>query len=126
LRQLFTLAESQGITVQEVELRTFRGFYVPEYRTIVLSSLLNGPQKRSTFAHELGHAHYGDATAPNEYVAEFQERRANEWAARLLIDPYEYERAETIYGPHPGGLAQALSVTREIVEAFRTTYARCA
>ena len=126
MRQLFALAESQGIAVQDAELRTFRGFYVPEYRTIVLSSLLNGTQKQCTFAHELGHAHYGDATAPNEYVDESQERRANEWAATLLIDPYEYERAETLYGPHPGGLAQALGVTREIIEAFRMTYAGCA
>ncbi|TNM55888.1 ImmA/IrrE family metallo-endopeptidase [Brevibacterium sediminis] len=126
MNQLFALAESQGITVQEAELRTFRGFYVPAYRTVVLSSLLNEVQKRSTFAHELGHAYYGDSTAPSDQVAEFQERRANEWAAELLIDPYEYERAETLYGPHPGGLAQALGVTRELVEAFRMTFARCA
>lgn len=120
MKDLFALAESNGIKVQEVRLRAFRGFYVDEVQIIVVSSLLNTTQKRTTLAHELGHAHYGDVAVLDEPLREWQERRADEWAAELLIDPQQYAEAEALHGPHPGAIAQHLNVTRELAEVWQS------
>ncbi|CAQ04527.1 ImmA/IrrE family metallo-endopeptidase [Corynebacterium urealyticum] len=42
-------------------------------------------QYRSTLAHELGHAYYGDEPTGNGHYDQGQEARTDEYAARLLI-----------------------------------------
>ena len=126
MKDLFALAKSNGIKVQEVRLRTFRGFYVNEVQIIVISSLLNTAQKRTTLAHELGHAHYGDVAVLDEPLREWQERRADEWAAQLLINRHEYDAAEELHGTHPGTIAQQLNVTRELAEVWQSLMRKAA
>lgn len=126
MNKLFALAESNGIKVQEVRLRTFQGFYVKEAQIIVVSSLLSHTQKRSTLAHELGHAHYGDVAALDRPMREWQERRADEWAAQLLINRQEYDAAEELHGPHPGTVAHHLNVTRELTEVWQSLMRKAA
>ncbi|SMY01422.1 protein of unknown function (DUF955) [Brevibacterium sp. 239c] len=126
MKNLFALAESKGIKVQEVQLRAFRGFYVKEVKIIVVSSLLNTAQKRTTLAHELGHAHYGDEAVLDQPMHEWQERRADEWAAQFLIAPQQYAEAESLHGPHPGAIAQHLNVTRELTEVWQTLIRKAA
>lgn len=57
------------------------GAYIHAYRLVVLRHDLGPAQRRSTLAHELGHAHYGHTGHHPT-----QERLANRWAANLLLD----------------------------------------
>ncbi len=57
------------------------GAYIHAYRTVVLRHDLGPQQRRSTLAHELGHAHYGHTGHHPS-----QEKLADRWAASLLID----------------------------------------
>ncbi|WP_423803321.1 ImmA/IrrE family metallo-endopeptidase [Paraburkholderia fungorum] len=52
-------------------------------------------QYRSVLAHELGHAAHGDTPTGNGHYDQRQERHADEYAARLLISPVEFEAAAT-------------------------------
>lgn len=126
MTDLLAFAESKKIRVQEAPLHRVRGFYQPETRLIVISSHLTQIQAHCTLAHELGHAVYGDRPTRNHSQHDFQERRANEWAATTIIDPHDYAEAEQLYGPHPGALAQQLRVTRELIEAWQNCYRRAA
>lgn len=65
-----------------------------DYRThrIILRRRLAGSQRRSTLAHELGHAvHRHKGRSPE------QEREARIWAVQRLIDPEEFRIATSIY-----------------------------
>lgn len=119
-------AEAQGYEVIERPMERLRGFYEPQFNLIVLSSLLTEVQKKSTLAHELGHANFGDHPTTDPRLHEFQERRATYWGAQMLIDTYAYAEAESLYGSHPGALAQALGVTRELVVSWQTYMGRAA
>ena len=91
------------------------GYYRDSERLIVLDLCLAESAEVSVLSHELGHAHYRDTgTDPR------QEVRADRWAARRLIDPHEYARAEEMVGPHPGALAVELGVSRWVVETFQS------
>lgn len=96
-----------------------RGEYRHQHRLITLNPKMSEVLQRSTLAHELGHAHYGDMWVADPNAAEFQERRANQFAARILISPTEYAVAEALVGPHSGALAKELGVARYIVEAWQ-------
>jgi len=74
--------------------------------------------QRVTLAHECGHAWHGHDWA-GRHDAERDERQANAYAARLLIDARDYAYAETVVGEHPGAIARELGVTRELVELWR-------
>ncbi|WP_075815920.1 ImmA/IrrE family metallo-endopeptidase [Corynebacterium sp. CNJ-954] len=67
-------------------------------------------------AQELGHANYGDEHSDDPRL----ERRADLWAAQLVISEPDYREAEQDYGPHPGALAWALGVTRDVVDTRHT------
>lgn len=121
---LHHLAEAMNVRVLELPLREWRGAWHYPSRTIVVSNRLTTPQKRATFAHELGHAYYGDRQHADS--DSYQERRATAWAAQTLITPDAYAEAEALYGPHPGALAQQLGVTREIIDAWRDCYRKAA
>ena len=56
------------------------GAYSHRLGTIIIRDTLGPVSKRSTLAHELGHAHHGH-TGHHP----FTERHAKEWAARRLI-----------------------------------------
>lgn len=96
-----------------------RGEYRHLPRLITLNPRMSESLQRSTLAHELGHAYYGDTWAADPEVLMLQERRANTYAAGLLITPSEYALAEQLVGPHTGALAKELGVARYIVEAWQ-------
>ncbi len=77
--------------------------------------------QKSTLAHELGHAHHGDAWTDDPHIKQLREDRANAYAARLLISPLEYAIAERLVGHHTGALAKELGVAAYIIEAWKQT-----
>lgn len=86
---------------------------------IVLNPRMTLTQAASTLAHEAGHWEFGDteSTPANE-------RRAWEFGASLIVEPWEYARAERIVGCHPAALAIELDVTVRVVEAWRRWWLR--
>lgn len=89
------------------------GYYSPEHQIIVLRMDLTPFEKRSVLAHEIAHAHYGDSCSEGP-----EERRANRFAAALLIKPEQYAAAENI-DPHPAAIADELGVTPKVVENYQ-------
>lgn len=116
--QLLRLVEEHGLQVVERAGGT-RGGFDPLSRTIRLDPGMSGRTRRSVLAHELAHAVLGHVPTTARLPRERQERRADEWAARLLITPSAYAEAEAVRGPHAPSLAFELGVTVELVLAFQ-------
>lgn len=93
------LADEWGAALQWGELTGCgasdrrRGEYHHDSRQIIVRPGMTGKQTLCTLAHELGHAYYGDHTSSSGV-----ETRAWGWAARALIDPDRYARAERLVG----------------------------
>lgn len=96
------------------------GMFLHRRRVILLRKGLDYWKRRSVLAHELGHVYYGDEIHGDTRL----ERRANEYAALLLISKDEYRAAEEIYGPHPGAIAHELGVTPDVVKTWCDIYSR--
>ena len=112
---LIQAAEARGIAVWWHRGGP-KGAWLPEANAVTIRHGMDDAETISTIAHELGHAHHGD---PAGHLPAF-ERRADEFAARLIISPVEYAAAEIQYGPHPAGIARELGVTKHLVEIFQT------
>ena len=93
-----------------------QGVYVREKNLILLDTQLRGVQLRCVLAHEISHARHMDAGC---HVDKWVERRADQEAAKMLIDPLEYAYAETIYEGNAMGMARELNVLPWVVEAYR-------
>jgi Zn-dependent peptidase ImmA (M78 family) len=121
MQELLGLARSHGLTVEwSAALGEYvRGLYEHERRVITLASGLTGAQARATLAHEIGHAWYGHRRTGDPYRDADAERLADEYAARLLIDPIAYAAAEQLVGPHPGAIARELGVTAAVVQVWQ-------
>lgn len=89
------------------------GYYDHSRRIIVLRLDLTPYEMRSAMAHELAHAFYGDSCSSAS-----NERRAERYAAQLLIDPEDYARAEA-GGSDIWAIADDLRVTVELVQTYR-------
>lgn len=96
-----------------------RGVYDHEGATIFLNARLTVAQMRCTLAHELGHAWHQHRWVGHPHVDREAERRADEHAAQLLINPRDYARAERLYGPHAGAIAVELEVSPDVVTVWR-------
>ncbi|MGJ0388932.1 ImmA/IrrE family metallo-endopeptidase [Microbacterium sp. CGR1] len=118
MERLLRLLEDNGLHLIERSGRTFGG-YEPRTATIRVTPGLSARTTCSVLAHELAHAMLGHTPTADAVERERQERRADEWAARLLITPAAYAAAERARGPHPASLAFDLGVTIEIVIAYQ-------
>lgn len=116
------IAELFGVQVIETDGLDPRwnGMYRHQKRIIYLRKGLDPWKKRSIFAHELAHAFYRDEAHGDPRT----EKRANQWAAQLLISKDEYRAAELLHGPHPGAIAHELGVTPDVVNTWRDIYVR--
>lgn len=128
MRALLAIAAEYGVRVHVWGLpQGTRGLYDDEEKRIYLNLRLTHNERRSTLAHEIGHAHYGhDCHSPKG------ERQARIYAARLLIDPAEYARLDRINSDQYW-LAEELSVTPQVIFDYeqhcltrlrRVTYSR--
>lgn len=121
--RLHALAEHLGVAVTYHHSGP-KGLYVAEGRFITLRDGMGWRKLRSTFAHELGHAMNDDQPTSDPVLRARQERRADQVAARLLIAPCTYARAEQTVGHHPGALAIELGVTTHIIDTWQKIHER--
>lgn len=123
--RLYQAAIDARIIVTEGDIPTSEhARYYHSHRCIVLRSGLTGPQLKSAFGHELGHAHFGHAGGCDPDRGAKQERLADEYAARLLITADEYRDAEQLHGPNEHAIALALDVTPALVRVWRRIHER--
>lgn len=90
------------------------GLIVVNYRRSVLT-------QRVTVAHECGHWWHGHDWSMEHDKAR-DERQADLYAARLLIDAQAYAAAENLFEGCVGSIAKELGVTRRLVELWRENH----
>ena len=93
-----------------------QGVYIRKKNLILLDTRLRGVQLRCVLAHEISHARNMDAGC---HVDKWVERRADQEAALMLIDPVEYAYAETVYEGNIAGMARELNVLPWVITAYR-------
>lgn len=93
-----------------------QGLYLRNPNLILLDTRLRGVQLRCVLAHEISHARHMDAGCR---VDKWVERRADQEAAMMLIDPMEYAYAEAVYEANVMGMARELNVLPWVVQAYR-------
>ncbi|NYI25819.1 ImmA/IrrE family metallo-endopeptidase [Aeriscardovia aeriphila] len=108
----FTLRYCSGIVDDELPAG-IEGYYEPADETIHLSNRLNDIQRECVLAHEASHAYHGD-----KLPSKAQEARADEEAARLLINVDRFAALERV-NDNAWWLAQELGVMPWVVSAFR-------
>lgn len=118
------LADALGVAVVETPYLDdgLNGQYLHHRRLILLHQGLDPWTRKSTLAHELGHAYYGDDIHGDPRM----ERRADQFAAQILITAAEYKAAESLYGGNPGAIAYELGVTPHLVRVWQDIYERIA
>lgn len=120
LKQIYDMLDALGVRVEFCEMPEDRdGEYVHDDRLIRIQHDLRTRRYRSALAHECCHAVFGDVPSKFGPVNAKQERRADEWAALRLIDLADYRREEERHDGHVEGMAIALNVTTDLVQAFR-------
>ena len=132
-RYLEDLAKQAGVTIEYGRIPHGRdGDYAHDRQLIRLRPGMSARLHRSVLAHELGHAAFADVPSQFGPVHAKQERRAEEWAALVLINIDDYRHLEQIHHGHAGAIAVDLGVMRSIVLAYQgllerigdTTYLR--
>ena len=117
-----SLIESLGLTL--IETRDldprFNAVYLHHRRAIVIQKDLDPYTRRCCLAHEIGHAVYGDTEHGNPRL----ERRADLFAANLLINIDEYAAAETLHEGNAGAIAHELGVTPNLLKLWKTDVER--
>lgn len=113
MHELIEHAEAQGLRVLWRDLGRRNG-ELTKAGLVVLNPRKSETTQRITLAHEIGHWHHGhDWTRTHD--VERDERQADLYAARLLIDPHALEQAARLHGGHPGAIARELGVTTRLV-----------
>jgi Zn-dependent peptidase ImmA (M78 family) len=94
---------------------------VPSMRRIFVDSRLTDSEQRGHLAHELGHLHHMHPCArhPRGVGELANERQADRYAARLLIDPDEYAALEAV-NPDQHHLADELGIPVEYVLVYES------
>lgn len=116
MRELMRIASEMGVRVHVAAIDDdpdLLGYYVHQRSMIVLRLGLTPFEMRAVLAHELGHCYFGDMCGNGP-----QERRAERYAATLLINPGDYAAAEAI-DPSPHAIADELRVTASLVETYQ-------
>ncbi|MHC9858125.1 ImmA/IrrE family metallo-endopeptidase [Corynebacterium diphtheriae] len=114
---LIDVAESHGYRVRWHKAGP-KAAWIPHLNAISLRVGMDDAQTLCALAHELGHAYYGD---PPGHVGK-HERRADEFAARLLISPVEYRIAENLHDSNTDAIASELGVTPWILDVWKRLY----
>lgn len=111
------LAEDMGVRLARHDGGD-KGYYDDATRTISTRRGLSIAQYRSTLAHELGHAHYGDVRVRDPVRHAKQEHRADQWAAALLLDEVDVATALACHSGHLAPTAHELEVTHHLLDVW--------
>lgn len=107
-----------GVQVVTGEIGALMGAYMVEMNVILLNERLAPLQRRSTLAHELGHAFFKHpGTAPH------WERQASEWAARILISRRDFLEVSRVHREEVA-MANELGVLPRDVKHYMNWVAR--
>lgn len=117
--ELHLLAESMGVQLQR-HTGGHPGWYDHHRRIISTRRGQSISQYKSVLAHELGHAAHSDTPTGNGHFDQRQERRADEYAARLLINPTDFESAAIWHHGHLPAIADELEVTQHILKTWQS------
>lgn len=93
-----------------------KGYWHPASRTITTRRGLSIQEYKSTLAHELAHAFHGDCPLQGRFGRR-QERRADKWAANLLLNPREVRDALAF-----NGSIEAASYDLEVTQHLLTIW----
>jgi len=114
LNELVGLCQQAGVEVHVAQLPyDCLGAYDHSRRRVLLARGLTPVEQRSVLAHELGHALFAHVG-----TSAIDERAAERFAARVLIDPAAL-RAACAWARGDDELADELGVTVDIVRAYR-------
>lgn len=123
--ELHLLAEHMGVQLRR-HTGGYPGWYDHHRQIISTRRGQSISQYRSVLAHELGHAAHGDTPTGNGHYDQRQERRADEYAARLLINPHDFEAAAIWHHGHLPAIADELEVTQHILKTWQSLHERAA
>ncbi|WKE50373.1 ImmA/IrrE family metallo-endopeptidase [Corynebacterium tuberculostearicum] len=121
--ELHLLAESMGVQLRR-HTGGCPGWYDHHRRIISTRRGQSIAQYKSVLAHELGHAAHRDTPTGNGHYDQRQERRADEYAAQLLINPHDFEAAAIWHHGHLPAIADELEVTQHILKTWQTLHER--
>ena len=114
---LHRLAESMGVHLTHHDGGP-KGLYLDQVRTITTRRGLSIAEYRSSLAHELAHAHYRDVPCRDPVRHARQERRADIWAAHLLLDGTDVEATLRWHHHHRAPAAYELEVTVHLLDTY--------
>lgn len=115
--ELHLLAESMGVQLRR-HSGGCPGWYDHHRRIISTRRGMSIQQYRSVLAHELGHAAHRDAPTGNGHYDQRQERRADEYAAQLLINPADFEASAIWHQDCLAAMADDLEVTHHLLKIW--------
>lgn len=116
VKELLQYAAARGIRVHAAHLEPgVLGEWYADEAEIYFDITLTPNEASSVVAHELGHAHHGHACEDDAHA----EAQADEYAARLLINPARLADLERD-GATLHDMAEDLQVTEELVDVFLT------
>lgn len=121
--ELHLIAEHMGVQLQR-HTGGPPGWYDHHRRIISTRRGQSIAQYKSVLAHELGHAAHHDTPTGNGHYDQRQERRADEYAARLLINSTDFESAAIWHQDHLPAIADELEVTQHILKTWTSIYER--
>ncbi|WP_435298493.1 ImmA/IrrE family metallo-endopeptidase [Timonella sp. A28] len=119
--ELITHAASIGCRVYYLPLPHTHYGYLATAHDIVVNSRLPYDFQREVLAHELGHSRYGHDLRTRHDIPK-DERKADTYAAHLLITPQEYARAEDMYEGCWKSIACELGVSTKMVRAWQNSF----
>lgn len=117
-------AAALGLRVERQDLPGDLNGEIRSDGTILLNADRRLSVQREVLAHEIGHHVHGHDQSADRHDHERTERQADTYAARLLISPMLYRRAEAIVGTDPRLLAAELEVSRRLVTLWQDSYRR--
>lgn len=115
--ELHLLAEHMGVRLQR-HSGGCPGWYDHRRRIISTRRGQSIGQYKSVLAHELGHAQYGDTPTGNGHFDQRQERRADEYATRLLINTRDFRAAAIWHNGCLPAIADELEVTHHLLATW--------
>lgn len=115
--KLHAYAETIGVQLVRHD-QGGKAWYHHPTRTISTRRGLSIQAYKSSLAHELAHATYGDEPTGHGHYDLRQEQRADKWAANVLIDPQAFEDAYIWHRGHLPAIADELEVTHHILTVW--------